>query len=64
MMPVVGAIYVCRSTAPPGWGGERVMVAGVSREQKTARVHDMPKLGERFYETVVSWDDLVPDGVP
>lgn len=51
--PTVGAEYVCAASAPRGWVDERVIVTGVSREQRTARVCDA-----EGYETVVSWDDL------
>ena len=57
--PVLGRIYVCRVHESAGWQGERVVVCGVSREQQTARVRDIPKPGlGPAYETVVSWSDL------
>lgn len=51
--PEIGKWYVCLHSAGPGWDGDRVVVIGVSREQRTARVCD-----DEGYETVVSWYDI------
>lgn len=69
--PEIGKRYVCRNSAPPGWSGETVEVIDVADTgQRTARVRETVTLrdasrtvivSETVYETVVSWNDLVPD---
>lgn len=61
--PAIGSLHVCRKSAGPGWAGETVEVVGVCVEKRTARVRetDTDPYENTLYETVVDWDDLVPE---